>query len=95
MRSTSSSSPITPGSTSPVCSAAKAVSSPVTPMGASSNGCSFSSRAWGAWSVAMQSIAPERSASISAWRSDSARSGGFIFMFVSSVRTASSVSRRW
>ena len=51
-----------PGSTSPVCSAAKAVSSPVTPIGASSNGCSFSSRACGAWSVAMQSIAPERSA---------------------------------
>ena len=48
--------------TSPVCSAANAVSRPVTPIGASSNGCSFSSRACGAWSVAMQSIAPERSA---------------------------------
>ena len=39
---------------------------PVTPIGASSKGCSFSSRACGAWSVATQSIAPDRSASISA-----------------------------
>ena len=45
--------------------------------------------------MAMQSIRPERTASISARRSASERSGGFIFMFVSSVRTASSVSSRW
>ena len=45
--------------------------------------------------MAMQSIAPDRSASISVLRSESERSGGFIFMFVSSVRTASSVSSRW
>src|SRR3712207_9201062 len=39
--------------------------------GAASNGCSFSSRACGAWSVATQSIAPERSPSTSARRSRS------------------------
>ena len=65
------------------------------PNGAVSNGCSFSSRECGAWSVAMKSIAPLRSASISAWRSSSARSGGFILKFASSERTASSVSVRW
>ncbi len=78
-----------------MCSVANAVSSPVTPIGASSNGCSFSSRECGAWSVATQSIAPERRPAIRAWRSLSARSGGFIFLCVSSVRTASSVSSRW
>ena len=75
--------------------AANAVSSPVTPFGACSNGCSFSSAACGAWSVAMQSTTPERTASISAWRSASAASGGFIFTLASSERTASSVSSRW
>ena len=60
--------------------AANDVSSPVVPIGASSNGTSFSSRACGAWSVAMQSIVPSRRPSISACRSDSVRSGGFIFM---------------
>ena len=45
IRSIRSDSSITPGTTSPLCSAAKAVSRPVTPIGASSNGCSFSSRA--------------------------------------------------
>ncbi len=78
IRSTTVSSDSTPGSTRCVCSAANAVSSPVTPIGATSNGCSFSSRACGAWSVATQSIVPERSASISASRSASERSGGFI-----------------
>ena len=38
---------------------------------------------------------PVRRPSMSAWRSASVRSGGFIFMRVSSVRTASSVSDRW
>ena len=67
----------------------------MTPKGASSNGTSFSSRACGAWSVAIASIVPSRSASISAARSSSARSGGFIFTFGSSERTASSVRQRW
>ena len=43
-------------------SAGKAVSSPITPFGAASNGTSFSPGACGAWSVAMQSIVPSRSA---------------------------------
>ena len=73
----------------------KAVSSPVTPIGASSNGASFSSRECGAWSVAMQSIAPDRRPSISASRSRWARSGGFILNRGSRERTASSVSVRW
>ena len=55
--------------TSSVCSAAKAVSRPVTPIAACSKGTSFSSAWCGAWSVAMHSIVPSRSASISAWRS--------------------------
>ena len=84
-----------PGSTSSVYSAANAVSSPVVPIGACSNGTSFSWRACGAWSVAMQSIVPLRSASTSAWRSCSVRSGGFILKRLSSVRTTSSVSVRW
>ena len=66
----------------------------MTPNGASSNGVSFSSRECGAWSVATQAIVPSRSASISACRSSSARSGGFIFTFGSSERTASSVRTR-
>ena len=75
-----------PGTTSSVWTAANAVSSPVVPIGASSHGTSFSSRACGAWSVAMQSIVPSRRPSISAWRSASPRSGGFIFSRVSSER---------
>ena len=47
-----------PGSTRCVWSAANAVSRPVTPNGASSNGTSFSWRACGAWSVATHVIAP-------------------------------------
>jgi hypothetical protein len=66
IRATTNARSITPGSTSPVCSVAKAVSRPVTPIGASSNGSSFSSRECGAWSVATQSIVPERNPSISA-----------------------------
>ena len=77
-----------PGRTSSVWTAANAVSSPVVPIGASSHGTSFSSRACGAWSVAMQSIVPSRRPSISAWRSASPRSGGFIFSRVSSARRA-------
>ena len=66
------------------------------PIGASSNGTSFSSRACGAWSVAMQSIVPVRRPSISAWRSSSQRSGGFIFSRVSSFSSSAwSVSVRW
>ena len=67
----------------------------MTPNGASSNGTSFSCSAWGAWSVAMTEIVPSRTASSSALRSSAARSGGFIFRFASSERTASSVSTRW
>ena len=67
----------------------------MTPNGAASNGTSFSSGECGAWSVAIAAIVPSRSASISAARSSSVRSGGFIFMFGSSVRTASSVRQRW
>ena len=79
-----------------VWQAANAVSSPVTPKGASSNGTSFSSAAWGAWSVAMQSRVPSASAAISASRSDSSRSGGFILWRVgSSDSTAASCSVRW
>ena len=95
IRSTTTDSGSSPGSTRCVCTAANAVSSPVTPIGATSNGCSFSSRECGAWSVAMQSIVPLRSASISAWRSLSVRSGGFILKLASSERTASSVRQRW
>ena len=65
------------------------------PIGACSKGTSFSSRACGAWSVATQSIVPSRRPSISAWRSASVASGGFIFMRVSMPRTSSSVSSRW
>ena len=66
------------------------------PIGASSKGTSFSSRACGAWSVAMQSIVPSRRPAISAWRSSSARSGGFIFSRVSSRSSSASwVSVRW
>ena len=45
--------------------------------------------------MAMQSMAPERSASISAVRSSCDRSGGFILKLASSERTASSVRQRW
>ncbi len=65
------------------------------PIGACSNGTSFSWWACGAWSVATQSISPEVSASTSAWRSFSLRSGGFILKRLSSVRTTSSVRVRW
>ena len=66
------------------------------PIGASSNGTSFSSWACGAWSVAMQSIVPSLRPAISAWRSSSERSGGFIFSRVSRVSSRiASVSVRW
>ena len=65
------------------------------PIGACSKATSFSSRACGAWSVAMQSIVPSRRPSMSALRSVSVRSGGFIFMRVSRPATSSSVSVRW
>ena len=85
-----------PGTTSSVWSTGKAVSSPVVPMGASSNGTSFSSRACGAWSVATQSMVPSHSAAIRAVRSASVRSGGFIFSAVSSPSSrALSVRVRW
>ena len=79
-----------------MCSAAKAVSRPVTPIAACSKGTSFSSAWCGAWSVAMHSMVPSRSASISAWRSASQRSGGFILKRRGSrLRTSSSVRQRW
>ena len=92
IRSSTSSSGSTPGSTSVVLIAAKAVSSPVTPNGASSNGASFSCRACGAWSVAMQAIVPstQRPRRAPAGRPRCA-SGGFIFALASSERTSSSV----
>src|SRR2546423_2711318 len=81
IRSSSVSSLTRPGSTRYVWSAAKAVSSPVTPNGAASNGTSFSSRECGAWSVAIAAIVPSFSASISAARSCSVRRGGVVFLF--------------
>ena len=64
-------------------------------MAACSKGTSFSSEAWGAWSVATQSIVPSRSPSISDWRSSSVRRGGFILKRESRLRTSSSVRSRW
>jgi hypothetical protein len=95
IRSTSSPSSSTPGSTRPVYSAANAVSRPVVPIGACSNGTSFSSRACGAWSVATQSIVPVAQALDQRLAVSSVASGGFIFMRVSIPRTSSSVSSRW
>ena len=94
IRSSSVSSVSTPDSTSSVLSTENAVSSPVTPNGADSIGTSFSSGLCGAWSVAIAAIEPSRTASSSAARSCSERSGGLIFRFGSSVRTASSVRHR-
>ena len=67
----------------PVCTNAvlqteNAVSSPVMPEGALANSRAFSSAVCGAWSVAIMSIVPSASASISACRSASVRSGGFM-----------------
>ena len=81
--------------TSSVWTAANEVSSPVVPIGACSNGTSFSSRACGAWSVAMQSMTPSRRPSMSAWRSRSVRSGGFIFIRVSSAADVLVRQQRW
>ena len=76
--------------------AANAVSRPITPFGAASNGTSFSCARCGAWSVAMQSSVPSASASISAARSAAERNGGFILLTAgSSSRTSSSVRHRW
>ena len=47
------------------------------------NSASFSSTAWGAWSVATASIVPSSSPALSPRRSSPERSGGFVFMFVS------------
>ena len=66
IRSSSVASGTSPVRTRYVLSAANAVSSPVTPNGASSNGTSFSCRACGAWSVATQSIVPSSRPSTSA-----------------------------
>src|SRR5712692_741523 len=72
-----------------------AVSSPTTPLAQAPNSSSFSERACGAWSVAMQSTVPSRRPSSTASMSRLVRSGGAIFMLGSYSRTASSVSRRW
>src|SRR5262249_14977009 len=77
---------IRPGSTSDVFNAANAVSRPVTPNGASSNGTSFSSRAWGAWSVAIASIVPSTRAAMSAERSSLVLSGGVMLRFAPGLR---------
>ncbi len=71
------------GTRRPSTSAGSAVSSPVTPNGASANSTFFSSSWWGAWSVATQSIVPSTRAATSAARSASALSGGFILKRVS------------
>ena len=52
-----------PGRTSRSSSTATAVSSPTIPLAAWSNSTSLSLSAWGAWSVAMQSMVPSASAS--------------------------------
>ena len=67
---------------------------PVTPNGAASKGTSFSCRACGAWSEATLPMSPLRRAR-RAPPGRARRSGGFIFRFGSSLRTASSVSTRW
>src|SRR5207245_4373665 len=74
-----------------------AVSRPTTPNAASSYSTFLSSTVCGAWSVAMASIVPSRSASTTARRSASQRSGGFIFVDASYPEsfTAWSVRRRW
>ena len=53
-----------------------AVSSPTIPGGASSSGCSLSAAGCGAWSVAMASIVPSTTPSMSASTSAFVRSGG-------------------
>ena len=93
MSSASRSRPIMPGSTSPVQSTGKAVSSPVMPKALFSSPRDFSSAECGAWSVAIMSMVPSRSASISARRSASPRSGGFILKRPSSWSSASESSR--
>ena len=82
IRSISVGSESTPSSTrrSPTPSA---VSSPVMPKAAWSNSTSLSWAAWGAWSVAMQSMVPSASAARSTSMSCCERSGGFTFMQVS------------
>ncbi len=47
------------------------------PIAASENSQSFSRAAWGAWSVATQSMVPSARPSMSASRSPVSRSGGF------------------
>ena len=95
MRVTSVARSSSPVSTSAAWSTLKAVSRPMQPKGASSKGTSFSSETCGAWSVATQSRRPLLSASTSALRSLSARSGGFILRLGSSEATHSSLSVRW
>ena len=53
-----------------------AVSSPSMPNAASTNACSLSCRACGAWSVATASMVPSASAARSASTSSAGRSGG-------------------
>src|SRR5437763_3812362 len=69
-----------PGRTRRSRSTETAVSSPTTPNAAWSNSPSFSASAWGAWSVAMQSIVPSARASTSASTSRLVRSGGAILV---------------
>jgi hypothetical protein len=60
-----------------------AVSRPEIPNAASAYSQRLSLSACGAWSVAMQSIAPSRSPSSSAFASSLVRSGGFTLVRVS------------
>src|SRR5712691_7250761 len=80
-RETSVGSGRSPGLTSRSSSTATAVSRPTTPNAAWSNSPSFSASAWGAWSVATQSIVPSARASTSASTSRFVRSGGAILVF--------------
>ncbi len=67
------------------------------PKGALSKSTAFSSAWCGAWSVAIASIVPSERPATSASRSESSRSGGFIFVRVekSDFATSSSVRTRW
>ena len=73
----------------------RAVSRPSIPKAASTNACSLSWRACGAWSVATASIVPSASASRSAAMSSSGRSGGFTLKTGSKPASRSVGSSRW
>ena len=59
----------------------RVVSSPMIPLGQAASSCSFSSAVWGAWSLAIASMVPSTTPSITASTSSRVRSGGFILYF--------------